>query len=155
MFPGLASAPNNEWLRRAFARRIKRFVRPSKPAIGFASVTCSALAIVSTVRVFNPSASTWHGCVVLLLNIPDLNISRLAIANPSDLRYVRPFSLLLYDHELPAPASRRTETRKRSSNRRHRSEESTSFPQLERSTAIRSRPPTLKCCHLPCGGIEA
>jgi len=149
MFPGRPSAPNICVLSKASANLVNRLVRPSSPAIGFDSVTCNPFLMLFSVKPFSPSESTWKGWVLLLLNIPDLNISKLAIASPSDLRYTRWFSLLLYVHELPAPASSKTDMRNKSSSRLVRSDGSTSLPQLARRLAIRSLPPTLKCCHLP------
>jgi len=155
MFPGLASAPNKFRSFNASASPIRRFARPSNPAIGFCSVTCRPAAIFSTVNSLNPAPSTWCGWTLLLLNRPSLNISKLAMASPSLLLYVRPFCLLLYDQAVPAPASRSTETRKRSRSLRHCSDGSTLLGQLESSSAIRSRPPELKCCQRPWGGILA
>lgn len=149
MFPGLESAPNREGFRKALASFTSKPVLPAKPAMGFCSVTCKPELIISTVNLDSPSASTWCGCSGLLLKVPALNISKLAIAKPSLLLYVRPFSILLYFHEVPAPASRRTDTRKRSRIRRVRSEGSTSLGQLPKSSPILSLPPTLKCCQRP------
>jgi hypothetical protein len=51
--------------------------------MGLFGVTCKPLAMLSTVSLLRPSASTWNGSLVWLLNMPDLNISKLAIARPS------------------------------------------------------------------------
>lgn len=153
ILPGLALNPNRSVFLKALPSLINKPVRPANPAIGLSSVTCSPELMMSKVNLDRASASTWCGWAASLLNLPALNISRLATARPSLLLYVRPLSTLLYFHEVPAPASSSTETRKRSRILRHRSDGSTEAGQLSRRSPILSLPPTLKCCQRPCGGI--
>lgn len=57
MLPGRPSWPKNSGLaRRALLRLMSSDVRPSRPTRGFASVTCIALAVCSTVSRARPSA---------------------------------------------------------------------------------------------------
>lgn len=81
---------------------------------------------------------------------------RLATAIPSLLSKRRPVLASVYPHVSPAPASSRTETKKRSIKRRQHSTSSVPAAlHLDKSFEMRSVGPTSKCCHLPCGGIDA
>ena len=130
MFPGLASTPKNSCLFRAVESLSSSPARPSKPSNGLSSDTCRALANLPAVIVFRPAPSTWHGSVGSLLKNPHLNISKLATASPSLREKYFPDSLDLYFHILPAPASSKTDTRKRSIKRRVRSWESMMLGQV-------------------------
>lgn len=149
MLPGLPPRPQMSELSNACPSRVIKPALPSRPMIGFASDTCRPIPNFSIVSVLRPAASTWHGSTGLLLKYPALNISKLAIANPSLRRYVFPDSFDLYDHFVPAPASKRTETRKRSMSRRVLSWLSIDEGQAASNCSTRGRPPASKCCHRP------
>lgn len=154
MFPGRAVAPKSCWFSKACPSRIMTPALPSSPLMGLFSDTCRPFASLSMLSLFRPTASTWQGWLSSPLNMPAVNISKLATATPSLRRYIRPDCLLLYCHLAPAPASSRTETVNRSSKRRVRSGPSIADGHDARSCSMRGRPPTSKCCHRPCDGIE-
>ena len=83
IFPGRPSFPKYSRLFKASANLDIKPARPSRPATGLLSEACSPLASCCADICLSPILSTWQGTVELLLNIPALNISRLATARPS------------------------------------------------------------------------
>lgn len=128
MFPGLPSSPKKSFcMSSASPSCVRSLVRPSMPASSEPGLDCMARATDSTVRFRRPFLSTWNLFLGSLEKRPCkqsvsknqankrgpsrrarvtqgvgaltiLYISKLAIARPSDRRYVRPFSALLKDH---------------------------------------------------------
>ena len=91
--------------------------------------------------------STRYGCLESLEKRPDSNICTLATPSPSERVKVCPDASSLYFHALPAPASRRTETTKRSIVLLAFSLSSTSV-HLDIIGPIRSTPAS-RCLHRP------
>jgi hypothetical protein len=134
MFPGLVNPSRVNTAgdcSRVIPRRLNKAARPDKPLNGFVAELCKPLARSSSENAFNAKAdisqtnkegvqSTLKGSDLSLLNHPISNISKLPIAKPSLRPYLFP-CLVVYFQTLPAPASRRTETTNKSSNRRVRS----------------------------------
>jgi hypothetical protein len=69
---------------RTSASRTSSSARPSAPGIGLLSETCSALRIWGTETLRRPSESTWKGLLDEEEKSPEVNMSRLAMARPSD-----------------------------------------------------------------------
>lgn len=143
----------------------------SRPTKGLLADTCSPVARVSLVRLLNAwpgkcqhppgaqfpsvyarrSPSTDRGSSASDEKAPALNMYSEATASPSDRLYVCSDPGSVKDQTSPAPASRRTDTQNRST----RSRVFAMSPLTSASSdEMRSIPPTLKCCHLPCGGIS-
>jgi hypothetical protein len=101
--------------------------------------------------------STRYGCAPSPENSPSQNMRTLATPRPS-LRVKRappPAPSSAYAQASPAPASRRTDTRKRSSRRRVTSASSVpAARQPSMSGWMRGRPAS-RCRQRPCGGIYA
>jgi len=174
MLPGLPSAPKNWGLEVSALLRLKsRAARPSSPVMGLDSVTCIAVAVRSAVIFAKPATgnkktslpelsgdlrfghppSTRQGWPSTPLKNPSWNIWALATPSPSDRLKILLVVGSVYFHRLPAPASSRTETRKRSTSLRAFSLSSTcSCDHLVRRGSIRERPAS-RWRQRPCGWI--
>ncbi len=93
ILPGLPSGPKSSLLAIASDNLISKPARPWRPAIGLSSETCMPFSRDFKLTFFNPSLSTLWGSPGSLLKAPVLNISRLATASPSLLRYTLADSL--------------------------------------------------------------
>lgn len=102
----------------ASPRRVRRAALPSRPSMGLSSgCTCMAMARASGLSLCRPSAVTISAASPLP-NSPLWNMSSEATARPSERAILRPVLASSYFHWVPAPASSRTETTKRSTRRR-------------------------------------